>query len=588
MSSELNTGAFTGTDSRVNPNPEFSGPTYVPRRGPVLVSSDEESEPKSPRPQVLRALSRTPSQAKSNISSQDTFRPVGFSEPGSDTDSDSNSKSNGGKRKKRSGSASSRSSTEYTGSRASLSVRSTVADSIASGGSDSEREPDLEERIRHTRAGNEGSSSRRVLPPSGSGWGSGDSGDSGEEFDSEGASPQPGRPSSKQGSVSRRVSGRKQNSGSRSSSYRYAESGSSVEFVAPDSAPEMLGSEASDSGDNSGKEFKLKTSRRPGQSFSERGSDSKSLRSAAPDLDRGPGIRSSNSTNTVTKIKKSGGAKFPGSRERSHKAKKRTYKLNPDYIRLLNDDIRYAASRGKPPVGSLNKARGSRTVMGSVWTLYENNRFFKYLSIVGKDNLPELARGVGTKSIVECRAYLKTLQDAKKDAEFRHIRRHRGRDLISAEGIPAAVELSDECVKALELDADYLEFRTRRHEERVEKAKWGDSWLLDSTVAEHIEHLYRNKCIEEIRDIAPEAELLNLDMMLDLSGRYVQLSDSPCQSFCSGVLHLVLKFLVCSWPLRFGSIAEYLCTDPKRTTGHTGVRNHLQSVTPRSPTYTHW
>lgn len=479
MSSGLNTGPFTSTGSDANPNSEFARPTYVPRRAPVLVSSDEESESKSAHPQML---SRAPSWAKSSVPSQDTFQSVGSWESGSDTDSDSNSNPNGGKRKKISGSASSRSSTEYTDSRAS---------------------PD-------------------VWPPSMSGWGSGDSG---EEFDLEEASLQPGRPSS----VSpREISGRKQNSRSRSSSYRYAESGSSVELIAPASTPEMLGSEALDSGDNPGNEFKLGTSRRPGQSSLERGSDPERPQSAASNFSRDPGVRSSNGTNTGTRIRKSGGAKFLDSKKRSHKSKNRTHKLNPDYIRLLNDDIRRVASRGKIPIGSLNKAWGSRTVMGSVWTLYENNRFFKYLSIVGKDNLPELARGVGTKSIVECRAYLKTLQDAKEDAEFHHIQCHRGRDLISAEDIPAAVELSDECVKALELDADYLEYRTRRHGERIEKAKWGDSWLLDSTMAEHIEHLYRNKCIEEIREIAPEAELLDLDMMLDLSGRYVQLPDSVC------------------------------------------------------------
>lgn len=368
-----------------------------------------------------------------------------------------------------------------------------------------------------------------------------------------------------------------------------------MEYIAPHSPLAMLDNpskeegEASDSGDDSGKEFKLAVNRRPNQSSSKLGSDPKRLPSAASNADLDLGIRRSSSTNTAMQVKKSGGGKSPKTEKRRHKAMKRTHKLNPDYISLLNDDIKSSASRGcegKPPGKVLVM---SRAVMGSIWTRYENNKFFSYLSIVGKDNLSELARGVGTKSIVECHAYLKTLRDEKNTVQFFRFPLHRGRDFISAEDIPAAVELSDECVKALEQDADYLEHQTQRHEESKEKAKWGDSWLLDPAAAEHIEHLYRNKCIKEIRDIAPEAELLNLGLMLDLSERYVpRVPNPPCQSFCSSALHLMLKLFVCFWPLRFGSIIVYSCADPKRTTGHTGVMSRLQSVTPRSLTYTHW
>lgn len=528
-------GAFLGTDSDISSIP---GP-YTPRRGPVLVSSDEESEPRLARPQLLRPLSKTPSWAKSSVSPRDTFRPIGGSEPGSDADSKSNSEL-GGEKKKRFGFVRSRSLTEHTSLRTSSSAGPVIGGSISRGSSrwgsvfefDSERESNSGEsgRIRYTRIGSEGNWGQRMLSPSGSGWGTVCS--ESEEFSLEEATPRPDQPSTGHGSTSpREVFGRNRHSKSRSSSYQYAESGSSVEPIAPHSSSKTLDSpsegddgEASDSGDNSGKEFKLKTSQRPGQSSSQRGLDCEGSQYSASGLDL---TISSSGADTATHFKKFGGEKSPKTKKRTHHAKKPIRKLNPDYIRLLNEEIRLVASRGcegNPVASASARQRGSRAIMGSVWTSYEKTAFFKYLSIVGKDNLPQLARGVGTKSIVECRAYLKALQDGKEDDfEFFYVQDHRGRDLFSAEDAPAAVELSDECVKALELDADHLEARTRRYEERKEKAKWGDSWLLNSTTAEHIEHLYRNKCIEEIRDIAPEAELLNLDGMLDIAGRYVYL-----------------------------------------------------------------
>lgn len=526
--------AFSGTDSDISSIP---GP-YVPRRGPVLVSSDEESEPRPARPQLLRPLSKTPSWAKSSVSPsppRDAFHPIRFSK------SKSNSELSDEK-KKRFSFARSRSLTEDTGLRTSSSAGPVIGGSIASRGSsrwgsvfefDSERESNSGEsgKIRYTRIGSEGNWSQRVLSPSGSGWGSvcGEP----EELSSSEATPRPDQPSTEHDSTSpREVFGRKRHSKSRSSSYRYAESGSSGELIALHSSSKTLDSpsegddgEASDSGDTSGKELKLKTSQRPGQSSSQRGLDCEGSQYSASDLDL---TISSSGSDTATQFKKFGGEKSSKTKKRSHKAKKLIRKLNPDYISLLNEEIRLVTSRGcegNPVASASARQRGSRAIMGSVWTGYEKTAFFKYLSIVGKDNLPQLARGVGTKSIVECRAYLKALQDGKEDDfEFFYVQAHRGRDLFSAEDAPAAVELSDECVKALEVHADYLEARTRRHEERREKTKWGDSWLLDSTTAEHIEHLYRNKCIEEIRDIAPEAELLNLDGMLDIAGRYVYLT----------------------------------------------------------------
>ncbi|KAH8155281.1 uncharacterized protein LAJ45_00291 [Morchella importuna] len=189
---------------------------------------------------------------------------------------------------------------------------------------------------------------------------------------------------------------------------------------------------------------------------------------------------------------------------------------NPKYIELLNDQIELAASRG---LSEIEHDRERVTpVLGSVWTRRERDIFFKYIAIVGKDNVAELSRLIGTKSIVECRAYVKALQDGREHDWHAPAKRWiREREIVSSRDIPAAMELSDECVEALEEEADALELRIRKDEERREKVKWGDLWRLDAASSWIIEKMYKKNEIDEIREIAPEAELLNIHNMLEIS-----------------------------------------------------------------------
>ncbi|KAI5839263.1 hypothetical protein DFP73DRAFT_562115 [Morchella snyderi] len=189
---------------------------------------------------------------------------------------------------------------------------------------------------------------------------------------------------------------------------------------------------------------------------------------------------------------------------------------NPKYIELLNDQIELAASRG---LSEIKHDREHVTpVLGSVWTRRERDMFFKYIAIVGKDNVAELARLIGTKSVVECRAYVKALQDGREHDWHAPAKRWiREREIFSTRDVPAAVELSDECVEALEEEADALEVRIRKDEERREKVKWGDLWRLDTASSWTIEQMYKGNEIDEIRDIAPETELLNIYNMLEIS-----------------------------------------------------------------------
>jgi hypothetical protein len=98
----------------------------------------------------------------------------------------------------------------------------------------------------------------------------------------------------------------------------------------------------------------------------------------------------------------------------------------------------------------------------------------------------------------------------------------RSHDTIGLGEIPAAVELSEACIKALDQQAKFVADRQRRDQEKVEKRRWGANfWLLDSKWASQIEQFYKSGDIDSILDIAPEAELLNVAKILELSERYV-------------------------------------------------------------------
>lgn len=184
------------------------------------------------------------------------------------------------------------------------------------------------------------------------------------------------------------------------------------------------------------------------------------------------------------------------------------------YVDLLNESIREAKAR-QPYINEFSGSSYQHlrsTIDDSEWTGHEKVRFFEALVTTEPGNIITLSNAVGTKSPLECQAYLQQLKDANK---YKHYKTN-----ITAKHIPAAVELSTECVEALEKQADALANEHRRYEETLEKYAWGDLWQIKMEEAEHIDELYEAENLDEIHNIAPEAELLNVHNMLILSDRY--------------------------------------------------------------------
>ncbi|KAF8544906.1 hypothetical protein BDD12DRAFT_813892 [Trichophaea hybrida] len=192
-------------------------------------------------------------------------------------------------------------------------------------------------------------------------------------------------------------------------------------------------------------------------------------------------------------------------------------KFTSGYVDLLNNDIHQAAGRMVYNDSDRFLIKNGSHVMGSFWTIKHKNEFFNHLAILGKDRVEAIAKAVG-KSVLECQAYINVLQEGR--LETQEWMGTRSRDTIGLREIPAAVELSEACIKALDQQAKFVADRQRRDQEKVEKRRWGANfWLLDSKWASQIEQFYKSGDIDSILDIAPEAELLNVAKILELSER---------------------------------------------------------------------
>lgn len=185
-----------------------------------------------------------------------------------------------------------------------------------------------------------------------------------------------------------------------------------------------------------------------------------------------------------------------------------------EYRGLLNLEIRDAVAR---TVEEDQVFLDGSQIGSSLWTPKEKHDFFCAVSRVGSDNLPEIALFIKTKSELQVREYIYVLQHAMQD---RYSAEGKKQQSIAITDHPAALEISNECCSALERAADALEMRQEIYEQQREEAKWGDTWLLDTSICKWIENQRRTKNGEqEIHDSLPAANFFNLSNWLVLSHR---------------------------------------------------------------------
>ena len=91
-----------------------------------------------------------------------------------------------------------------------------------------------------------------------------------------------------------------------------------------------------------------------------------------------------------------------------------------------------------PPI-SQTLALQDSTVLNTVWTAHEKEKFFTALARCGKGNVAEVARRIGTKSLVEVTAYIGLL-DEETEWRKQSSTKHRVFDMTR---VPAAREVND-------------------------------------------------------------------------------------------------------------------------------------------------
>jgi hypothetical protein len=161
--------------------------------------------------------------------------------------------------------------------------------------------------------------------------------------------------------------------------------------------------------------------------------------------------------------------------------KRRKAPLNHAYLGLLNEDILDAAAQFTPHAWDSDSpaAELGPSQIGLVyWTSAEKTLFFEALARLGRDDVAGIAARVRTKTEFDVMAYMALLQQGQRQRVQE--KRQRGRGAVGAAAgvvvpadLPAAVEISQACVAALEEAADALALRQEAYEETVEKKRWG-------------------------------------------------------------------------------------------------------------------
>jgi len=205
-------------------------------------------------------------------------------------------------------------------------------------------------------------------------------------------------------------------------------------------------------------------------------------------------------------------------------------KWNEPYRQLLNEDINSARNYLIYDFEDLQPLENSY-IHETFWTREEKTTFFRVLPRTGKDNVEALANAVRTKTMIECRAYIQELQDGIKQRATR-IRKIRKKEKFSHRHVPAAVEVPEECIRLLDIEANRLERYARKAELDAEKKKFGQHAIISADLAYNLDKMSVDEDEKtESSNMTSVTNLLHSDMLLTFSERYVSHHMFHLQSF---------------------------------------------------------
>ncbi|KAH5707672.1 hypothetical protein HBI81_243530 [Parastagonospora nodorum] len=196
------------------------------------------------------------------------------------------------------------------------------------------------------------------------------------------------------------------------------------------------------------------------------------------DEKRSPPRRRSSTPDTPRKRRRLGSLKLDGAGLcKQDLLRRRTVEANynDEHRELFNEQVTHAASRfhTDESVRYYTKQVGT-----SAWLPSEQAVLFAALKRLGKDNLPGIARAIGTKAETEARDFLLVLQDAA----VKHVDAK-----VTLREFSAAIELGDACSQTLEEAAHVLAWYQERFDAEQEQERYGEYWLITPSIAEEIE-----------------------------------------------------------------------------------------------------
>ncbi|KEQ58181.1 uncharacterized protein M437DRAFT_59978, partial [Aureobasidium melanogenum CBS 110374] len=159
------------------------------------------------------------------------------------------------------------------------------------------------------------------------------------------------------------------------------------------------------------------------------------------------------------------------------------------------------------PYHSVTNALPASEIGVAVWTPLEKETLFRKVSALGKDDIKGISSAIRTKSETEVRQYLSLLDQGTVEGNVT-----KALPVFSAADISPAFEVSKQSEELLEEYADGLAQYQKRSDQKREKKRHGDYWLLTEEIAEEVEEQVMAQDI-----MVPSAELLDLPMWLRLS-----------------------------------------------------------------------
>lgn len=212
-------------------------------------------------------------------------------------------------------------------------------------------------------------------------------------------------------------------------------------------------------------------------------------------------------------------------KDTSHASQSRVKRLKPSYSDSYRNFFNASLEELDFETSIAHLSFSPSQIGASLWSSQEKACLFHLIALKGRHNFPALSGAIRSKSKPEIRDYLDLLHHTAMEQEmYAMFGEH-----FDITAIEAATEVGPACEYALESTADALSALQHREDEKVERAKYGDRWLLTPSTARWVNACLRTGELgeQEVSRVMPAATLLKVKTLLKLSKHIFMNSSDP-------------------------------------------------------------